>query len=74
MKLWAIRWGPYPTNPRSRGVVDWTTISRTRNDAWDRHEGNVSPNATPHWRAKLKRMRRTGVLRAVRVEVKEIQA
>ncbi|MDP9992032.1 hypothetical protein J2W28_001060 [Variovorax boronicumulans] len=72
MKLWAIRWGPFPTNPRSHGWVDWTTIGRTRREAWEKHAGNESPNATPHWRAKLKRMRRTGVIRAVRIEVTEV--
>lgn len=72
MKLWAIRWGPYPTNPRSRSWIDWTTISMTRRDAWKKHADGESPNATPKWRADLKRRRRKGYIRAVRVEVKEV--
>ncbi len=72
MKLWAIKWGPWKTNPRSRGYIDTTTISGTRRDAWKAFEKGALGNATDSWRATLKRRRRSGEIRAVRIEVKEL--
>jgi hypothetical protein len=70
MKLWAIKWGPYPNN-RGHGWIDWTTIARTRRDAWAAFTANESPHATANWKATLKRRRRLGWIRAIRIDVTE---
>lgn len=72
MMRWAIKWGPWATNPRSRGYIDERTISATRRGAWQQFAANESPAATDHWRAKIKRGRRSGEIRAVRIEIKEL--
>lgn len=72
MIRWAIKWGPWATNPRSSGYIDLRTISSTRRGAWKLFTDYESPTATDHWRAKIKRGRRNGEIRAVRVEVKEV--
>lgn len=72
MKLWAIKWGPYPGN-RSKGWIDWTTISLTRRQAWEAFEKNESPNATDKWKAEVKKRRRKGWIHAVKVEVTEAE-
>jgi len=46
MNMWAIQWGPYPTNPRSKGWIDHTTVSMKRSEAWKRFAENESPDAT----------------------------
>lgn len=72
MKLWAIQWGPYPNN-RSKGWIDHTTVSMKRKDAWKRFKENESPHATAHWKAELKRRRRMGYIKAVRVNLERVE-
>lgn len=74
MKLWAIQWGPYPTNPRCRGWIDHTTVSIKRTEAWDRFAENESPHATDKWKAELKKRRRKGWIKAVRVSLERIES
>lgn len=73
MKRWAIKWGPWLTNPRSGGYIDERTISVTRRGAWELFYQVQSPTITDHWHARIRRGRRNREIRAVRVEVKEIQ-
>lgn len=73
MKRWAIKLGPWLTNPRSGSYIDERTISATRRGAWERFDQVRPPTITDHWRARVKRGRRNGEIRAVRIEVKEIQ-
>lgn len=72
MKRWAIKWGPWASNPRAAGYIDERTISSTRRGAWQLFASIESPHATDHWRARIKRGRRSGEIRAVRIEIKEL--
>ena len=73
MKLWAIQWGPYPSNPRSRGWIDHRSVSMKRSDAWKRFAENESPHATDKWKAEVKKRRRKGWIKAVRVSLERIE-
>lgn len=64
---WAIKW----SNGRS-AHIDHRTVSTTRAEAWKRHVEEISPHATPSWLAKLKRKRRNGEIRAVKIRIEEI--
>lgn len=64
--LWAIQWGPHSN--RARGWIDYTTISTLRRDAWAEFEKNTNHrNVSEKWLKEVKRRRRKGLIRAVRV-------
>ena len=78
MKLWAIQWGPYPTNPRSRaGWIDVSTIRPQRNQAWaawtSQNIGEGEAGARPEWKQELMRRRRKGWIKAIRVTLERIE-
>ena len=68
MKLWAIWWA----TSHGAGYIDYFTIRGTRREAWRAHDEGLSPHATDKWKAELKRRRRYGGIRAVKVEVREV--
>jgi hypothetical protein len=72
MTLWAIQWGPYPRN-RGKGWIDHTTVSMRRRDAWQKFKDNEAPT-TDHWKAELKRRRRNGWIKAVRVKLERVES
>lgn len=64
---WAIKW----SNGRG-SFIDHRTVSPTRSGAWELHAKEIPPHATPLWLAKLKRKRRNGEIRAVKIKIEEI--
>ena len=69
MTYWAIKW--LPKSGRGAGFIDYCTVTQLRRDAWQEHADNISEHATPKWLKELKRRRRLGLIRAVKVEIKE---
>jgi hypothetical protein len=65
MRLWAIWWG----HPRGGGYIDYLTVRSTRRDAWAAHTAGVSEHSTPMWLAEMKRRRRNGLIKAVRIKI-----
>jgi hypothetical protein len=68
MTLWAIR----QTTRSGATFLDYTSVRTTRRESWAAYT-NFPAGTTDKWRADIKRRRRNGTLRAVKVTLKEIQ-
>lgn len=77
MTLWAIQWGPYPTNPRSKGWIDVTTVNPQRKGAWAtwvrQNIGDGELGAREEWKRELLKRRRKGWIKAVKVTLARVE-
>jgi hypothetical protein len=64
MTLWAIQ----HTTPRGSTWLDHTTVRMTRGETWRAYYASHA-GATPKWHAEIKRRRRAGRIRAVKVQL-----
>lgn len=63
MKLWAIKW--------PSGWVDHRSLGSTRRDAWFNFD-RENLNWTPAYQEKIRKQRRKGLIRAVKVTLEEL--
>lgn len=65
--LWAIR----HTTRSGSAWLDYTSVRSTRRECWRAYD-KAQEGATAKWHAEVKRRRRKGLIRAVKVTLKEI--